>query len=93
MGARWHSLEVERVIEELGSDVGNGLSEEEVKKRLEKYGYNELQKEEKLSPLALFLSQFKNLLTIILIIATILSFAVGEPVDAIFILIIVFFCA
>ncbi|MCX8021264.1 MAG: cation-translocating P-type ATPase, partial [Syntrophorhabdaceae bacterium] len=47
----------------------------------------------KLSPLALFLSQFKNLLTIILIIATILSFAVGEPVDAIFILIIVFFCA
>ncbi len=89
----WHALHGNDVIKILDSDIDKGLSRDEVQKRFNIYGYNELQKEEKLSPLALFFSQFKNILTIILLIATILSFVVGEPVDAIFILIIVFFCA
>src|SRR4030067_454111 len=70
-----------------------GKKQEEVKKRIEKYGYNELQKEEGISTFTLFINQFKNILIIILLGATVLSAAVGAILDAILILVIVVFCA
>jgi len=89
----WHSMEVTQVLKELKTDLQNGLTQEEVKKRLETYGYNELKKEEKVSPFTLFINQFKNILILILIIAIILSAVVGEVVDSAIIAIIVIFCA
>ncbi|OGP94040.1 MAG: ATPase [Deltaproteobacteria bacterium RBG_16_47_11] len=89
----WHSLEVTEVLEVLKSDLHQGLTEGEVKNRLETYGYNELKKEEGISPLTLFFNQFKNILIIILIVAIILSALVGEVVDAAIIAVIVVFCA
>lgn len=89
----WCSLEIDQVLKELKVDPNQGLNEAEVKRRLIKYGYNDLEKEEKLSSLILFLNQFKNFLIIILIFAIILSAFVGEVVDAIIIGIIVIFCA
>jgi len=89
----WHSMEAAQAIKELGTDIHNGLTDDEVKKRLERYGYNELKKEERASPFILFLNQFKNALIIILLIATILSAVVGEMLDAALIFIIVVFCA
>lgn len=89
----WHSMESALVLKDLNTDLHTGLSEEEVKSRLEKYGYNELKKEEKISPLILFFNQFKNILIIILLIAIILSALVGEVVDAAIIGVIVVFCA
>ncbi|MEK6690985.1 MAG: cation-translocating P-type ATPase [Nitrospirota bacterium] len=91
--AVWHSIEAEQALKELDSDIHNGLTEDETKRRIEKYGYNELKKEEGVSPLTLFINQFKNYLIIILLVATVLSAAVGEVVDAILILVIVIFCA
>lgn len=44
-----------------------GLSENEVKKRLEQYGPNRLTEKKKVSPLSLFINQFKNSLTLILL--------------------------
>src|SRR4030042_6673376 len=46
----WHSIEAVQVLKELNTDIHRGLAEGEVKTRLEKYGYNELKKEEKISP-------------------------------------------
>jgi Ca2+-transporting ATPase len=89
----WHSIEAPQVLKELDTDLHKGLTEDEVKKRLEKYGYNELKKEEKISPFTLFINQFKNILIIILIVAIVLSALVGEVVDAIIIAVIVVFCA
>jgi Ca2+-transporting ATPase len=89
----WHSLEPARVLKELDTDLHKGLTQEEVGRRLEKYGYNELRKEEKVSPFTLFINQFKNILIIILIVAIVLSALVGEVVDAIIIAVIVVFCA
>lgn len=91
--SNWHSMEAGQVLKELNTDLHQGLSNEEVRKRLEKYGYNELKKEEKVSPLTLFFNQFKNILIIILIIAIGLSALVGEVVDAAIIAVIVVFCA
>ena len=91
--AMWHSIEAAQVLKELDTDIHRGLAEDEVKRRLEKYGYNELKKEEKISPFTLFINQFKNILIIILIIAIVLSALVGEVVDAAIIAVIVVFCA
>jgi Ca2+-transporting ATPase len=89
----WHSIDPAQVLRELNTDPHKGLTEDEVKKRLEKYGYNELKKEEGISPLTLLINQFKNVLIIILLIATVLSALVGETFDAALILVIVAFCA
>jgi Ca2+-transporting ATPase len=96
----WHSMEPGLVWKELATDVHQGLTENEVKNRLGKYGYNELKKEEKISPFTLFINQFKNILIIILIIAIALSIVTyfidpekGEIVDAAIIAVIVVFCA
>ena len=89
----WHSMESAQVLKELNTDLHTGLNEAEVKSRLEKYGYNELKKEEGISPFTLFVNQFKNILIIILLIATALSAVVGETFDAALILVIVVFCA
>jgi Ca2+-transporting ATPase len=91
--AVWHSMESAQVIKDLGTDIYRGLTEPEVRSRLEKYGYNELKREERASPFTLFINQFKNILIIILLAAVVLSALVGELVDAGIILVIVIFCA
>ncbi len=91
--ANWHSMEATQVLRELNTDLRRGLTEEEAKRRLETYGYNELKKEERTSPLTLFFNQFKNPLILILLVAIGLSALVGETVDAAIIAAIVFFCA
>lgn len=85
---RWYSIDKDNVLNELGSSA-NGLSTEEVKIRLKKYGLNELRAEDKTSPLKLLLEQFSDLLVIILIIAAVISAGVGQMVEAIAIIIIV----
>jgi len=84
----WHSLSESQTMAELGSDP-KGLSEEEAKRRLLRFGYNELEPEKKISPLSIFFHQFKNVLVIILLAATVMSLALGETVDATVILAIV----
>jgi len=86
----WHALTIEDSLNELQVKENEGLTQQEAQGRLAKYGPNELKKEKGKSPIKLFLSQFTDVLMIILLIATGLSLAVGETVDAIIILIIVF---
>ncbi len=89
----WHSMDVDLVLKELQVDPHRGLAPEEAQSRLGQYGPNELRQEEKASPLALFFNQFKSILIIILLIATLLSALVGEYVDAAIIFVIIVFCA
>ncbi len=59
-----------------------GLTQEEVRKRQDKYGPNRI-KEEKPTPLIiLFLSQFADILIALLIIAAIAAFMIGDVIDA-----------
>ena len=69
-----------------------GLSGVEAAARLENYGLNELAPAPKISPLAIFFRQFASLLMLILIAAIIISFLMGEILDAVVILVILLGC-
>ncbi|WP_195429957.1 cation-translocating P-type ATPase [Clostridium sp. D46t1_190503_E9] len=56
----------------------SGLTEHQVKENLDKFGYNQLTEKKKQTVMQVFLSQFKDLLVIILIIAAIISAATGN---------------
>lgn len=66
-----------------------GLSTNEIEDRLKEYGLNELQSKERVSPIKIFLSQFNDLITWILMVATLISGFMGDKADAITILIII----
>ena len=90
----WFNKGVEEVEKELQTDLNNGLKTEEVEKRREKYGLNELKAKKKKSLFQKFLDQFKDFSIIVLIIAAIVSGVVGVAegegvTDTIIILIVV----
>ena len=89
----WHAMDVSAVLKLVEADPRRGLAPEEAARRLLRHGPNQLTHEENASPWALFFNQFKNVLIVILIIATLLSAFVGEYVDAAIILVIVVLCA
>jgi len=62
-----------------------GISSEEARSRLVKYGPNRLEELHKISPIQIFLEQFKDILVIILIFAAAVSALLGEMVDAVII--------
>lgn len=66
-----------------------GLSEQEVKDRREQFGANRLTSKRRTTLIEKFISQFKDLMIIILIIAAIIAGFAGETVDAAIILAVV----
>lgn len=67
----------------------NGLNDSEVTQRLKQYGPNTLKNNANTSMFILFLSQFKSPITILLIVAAILSAGLGDISDTLIILCII----
>lgn len=80
--------EVREVVSELNTSLTSGLDSEEVKKRQQEYGLNELTEKKKKSGWVIFFSQFNNFIIYILIAATIISAISKDWVEAVVILII-----
>ena len=76
-----HLLDIEQVLKASDSSV-DGLKNEEVKKRLDTFGYNELPESKPISPLKILLKQFRNSLVFILIVASGISWFVGQIIDS-----------
>ena len=68
MAVNWFGQTVDETIATLKTDVEKGLSQDEVKKRQEQYGLNELKAKKKKILFVKFLEQFKDFMIIILII-------------------------
>ncbi len=77
MNANWYNQIINDVEKQLETDSVNGLTQEQVDARREKYGYNELKEGKKKSLFVKFLEQFKDFMVIVLIIAAIISAIVG----------------
>lgn len=84
----WYRMSKEEALDKLNSSP-SGLAQEEIPRRQEKYGRNSLTAAKKISKWVIFISQFKDVMILILIVAAVISFLVGERTDAFIILIII----
>ena len=82
------SKEINDVAQSVNSSI-NGLSGKDAQEILQRVGYNRIQSKEKITPLGLFLNQFKSPIVLILIFATIVSAFLQDWADAVIILLIV----
>lgn len=87
MENKWYAIDKTFVISTLNSNY-NGLSREEAKERIKKYGKNELPKKKSKGFLKLLIKGLFDPIVIVLIITIIFSFIINEKVDAITILFI-----
>lgn len=85
----WHGMSVEQVQSHLATDLRTGLSPEEVHLRRQKHGLNEIREAQPRSPARMLLAQFTDFMVLVLIAAATIAGALGEPEDAVAIVIIV----
>ncbi len=81
MRTEWHAIETEKLLSALQASE-KGLSEQGAKRRLQEYGPNELVERKRITPLQIFLGQFRDIFVIMLLIAIGISIAIGEVIDA-----------
>ncbi len=85
---KWHSLQINEVFSALTS-VNTGLSEDEAKKRLKKFGYNILPHEKSLSKLRLFLNQFNNPLMFVMMCTVAISVSLKHYSDTLIMVLVI----
>lgn len=86
----WHAKSTDEAFDQLSS-AETGLSANEAEARLAKYGPNEIQAAHRVSPWEILFEQFKNVLILILLGATAISFFLGHGTESIVIAVIVLF--
>lgn len=85
----WHTLTPEATAELLGVDASSGLTNEEAKNRLAKSGPNTLPQAKQQSTFDLLVSQFRSLIVLLLVAATVIAIAMGDYVEAGAILVVI----
>ena len=88
MNYNWHNLESDDVLKNVDSSI-NGLSDEEATVRLNKYGKNILPKKAGDGFLKIMFRQFLDPIVLLLVVAVIFSFIIGEVIDALAIIFII----
>jgi len=85
----WHSQEASEVAAKFDTHPQRGLTAEEAAQRLARYGPNQLREVPRPGFWRMLLDQFNNFLVLILIAASLVSFLLGDYIEAIAILAIV----
>jgi Ca2+-transporting ATPase len=86
----WHAKTIEQSFEQLNSQP-RGISVSEAAERAIKYGPNEIQAAHRISAWSILVDQFKNVLILILLGATVISLFLGHGIESIVIAVIVLF--
>ena len=86
---KWHSFEADAVLKELKSSQEDGLGQDEVQKRLERYGENKIPESKGKHPLLRFLSHFHNVLIYVLLVAAVVTALMAHWIDTFVILAVV----
>jgi Ca2+-transporting ATPase len=89
----YYKFDLNEIVKELQTNTQKGLSPEEVEKRIEKYGLNEINVSKSKSIIQLLIEQLRNPIVILLIGASILSAFTGGIVEAVLIISIIIFMA
>jgi cation-transporting P-type ATPase F len=79
---RWHALAPDAVLEYLGTSR-HGLAGEEVARRIDQYGANEIRGGEGINRWLMLLHQFTSPLIYVLLVAMVVTLVVGHVADAI----------
>ncbi len=75
--ANFYNQSVQDVVSQLKTNETKGLTSDETKRRLEEYGYNQLQSKGKKSFFQIFMAQFRSFMIIVLLVAAVISGVVG----------------
>ena len=76
----WHSIDKKEVLRAFKT-TEEGLSAQEAAERLQEYGKNEIKQVTRISPIAIFLEQFKSIFVIILLFAGLFSLLIQHYID------------
>ncbi len=85
----WFLKSIEEVLKEMNVDPEIGLSEEEAKDRLERYGANRLKKKKKKNIIQMFIVQLQDWLIYVLFVAVVITIFMGEYIDSIIIILVI----
>lgn len=85
----WHARTAEEASLELGTDVAHGLTEAEANARLQHYGPNTLAEATQRSLVAILARQFASLIVILLLVASIVAFVLGDASEGVAILVVI----
>jgi Ca2+-transporting ATPase len=85
----WFSKSIKDVLKEINVDAASGLTAEDAKIRLEKYGVNQLISKKKKNIFQLFVAQLQEWLIYILFAAVIITLFMGEYIDATIIILVI----
>ncbi|NDI33480.1 calcium-translocating P-type ATPase, SERCA-type [Chengkuizengella sediminis] len=86
---KWYQLSTDETLETYRVNAKEGLSGKEVTRNLEEFGENVIIEKQKISPIILFLNQFKDFMVLVLVGAVLISGLLGEYLDAITIIAII----
>lgn len=85
---KWYQISIDDIVEKLSSNV-NGLTNKDAEERLNRYGKNELPKQEKENVFTIFFSELKDPIVLVLIVSVIFCFMIGEVIDGLAIIFII----
>ncbi len=73
---QWYTRDVHEILTDLQSNE-NGITSAEAEAKIKQYGYNELVEKKRITPLQILLNQFKDIFIIMLLVAIVVSVAIG----------------
>lgn len=86
---KWFSQSPDEIKKSLDTDPEKGLSDDEARSRLEKYGPNKVKERKKKPVWKMFLEQLQDVLIYILLAAIVVTFFMGEYIDSIVIFVVI----
>lgn len=85
----YYSNTIEEVEKKFSTDLKEGLSPKNAADRLKEYGPNKIEKKSSISPWKIFFRQFQNIIVILLILASAISFSIGDIIEGIAVVVVI----
>ena len=91
MNQKYYREKIDSILKSFNSDAEQGLSSETAAEKKEKYGLNKIRESKGVSIWKILLNQLKDLIIIILMIAAVLAFLIGDSLEGFAILAVIVF--